>query len=174
MRRCTVALALLAVAACSPKADEKVDSTTAAAAVAAPNVANTKADEDSIRAISDRIGAAMSAHDTAAVRALYADDGVDFTPGMAPARGSAALVKEYGDMFGGMKGLKATLAPADVIVSQSGDLAVSRSRYQLSWTDAKGKPASDHGNVVVAWKKVNGQWKIATSINASEVPMPGM
>jgi len=174
MRRCTAVLSLLLVAACAGKKADTVDSTTPPAAVAASSAANTKADEDTIRAISDRIAAAISAHDTAAVRALYADDGVDFTPGMAPARGTAALVKEYADMFGGMKNLKTTLAPTDVLVAQSGDVAVSRSGYQLAWTDAKGKPMTDHGNVVIGWKKVNGQWKVATSINASEVHAPGM
>src|SRR5690349_17049027 len=124
MRCRTAALALL-VAACSPKADEKVDSTTPPAAVAAAS-ASTRADEDSIRAIVVRIGTVMSARDTAAVATLYATDGVDFTPGMSPAQGRAALVKEYGDMFKAAKDLKFSVTPGDVTVAQSGDLAVSR------------------------------------------------
>jgi len=32
----------------------------------------------------------------------------------------------------------------------------------------------DHGNVIIAWKKVDGAWKVAASMNASDVPRPGM
>jgi uncharacterized protein (TIGR02246 family) len=169
MRCRTAALALLA-AACTPKADAKVDSTTAPAAAAS---ATTRADEDSIRAIVVRIGTVMSSHDTAAVAAVYATDGVDFTPGMAPAEGRAALVKEYADMFRAAKDLKFTVTPGDVMVAQSGDLAVSRASYEMTSTDPKGKSVTERGNVVLGWKKVNGQWKIAVSMNAPTAPAPG-
>jgi len=171
MRCRTAALALLAAAACSPDGDEKVDSTTPPAAVAAAP-ASTRADEDSIRAIVVRIGTVMSAKDTAAVAALYASDGVDFTPGLTPAQGRAALVKEYADMFHASKDLKFSVTPGDVMVAQSGDLAVSRASYEMTSTDAKGKPATERGNVVLGWKKVNGQWKIAVSMNAPSAPAP--
>jgi uncharacterized protein (TIGR02246 family) len=174
MRRRTAALALLALlvaAACAPEADDKVDSTTAPAAVAAASV-STKADEDSIRAIVVRIGTVMSAHDTAAVAALYAADAVDFTPGMSPAEGRTALVKEYADMFRAAKDLKFTVTPGDVMVAQAGDLAVSRASYEMTTTGANGKPATERGNVVLGWKKANGQWKIAVSMNAPTPPAP--
>lgn len=143
------------------------------AAVAAP-VANTKADEDSIQAMGARMMSAMSARDSAAIGALYAADGVDFTPGTPVAEGRDAVVKEYAGMFGTMKDLKIAMQPATVSVAQSGDMAMSRAAYDLTWTDAKGKPAKDHGHVLIGWKKVDGAWKIATSMNASDVTTPGM
>jgi uncharacterized protein (TIGR02246 family) len=174
MRRLAAALAVAPLlAACAPKS-APADSTAAPAAVAAPAPADSRADEDSLRAISTRIVTAMTNHDTAAVAALYADDGVDFSPNTPPARGRAEVLKEYGAMFGSMKDLKLTMSPPDVIVARSGDLAVSRSPYEMTWTDAKGKPAKDNGNVLIAWKKVNGVWKVATSMNASAVPAPSM
>jgi len=171
--RCRTAAVALLVAACTPKADEKVDSTTAPAAVAAAS-ASTRADEDSIRAIVVRIGTVISARDTAAVAAIYSADGVDFTPGMSPAQGRAALVKEYGDIFRASKDLKSSVTPGDVWVAQSGDLAVSRASYEMTATDAKGKSATERGNVLLAWKKVNGQWKLAVSMNAPSAPARAM
>jgi uncharacterized protein (TIGR02246 family) len=169
MRRRTVALTLVVapLVACSKQAAEKTDTTTPPAAVAAPAV-NTKADEDSIRAIMSRLQTAMNAGDTSVVTAVYTDDAVDFTPGMAPAQGRAALAKEYAEIFGAMKGLKASFGTSDVMVSQSGDLAISHGSYQMSYTDAKGKPATERGNVIAGWKKVDGQWKMAASMNAPE------
>ena len=137
MRCRTAALALLVAAGCGADGDEKTDSTTPPAAAAG---ASTRADEDSIRAIVVRIGTVMSARDTAAVAAVYATDGVDFTPGMSPAEGRAALVKEYGDMFRAAKDLKFAVTPGDVLVAQSGDLAVSRASYEMTSTGANGRP----------------------------------
>ena len=172
-RLATVLLVVpLVVAACAPK-PQQTDSTTAPAAVAAP-AADTKADEDTIRAISSRVATAMTGHDTAAIAALYADDGVDFTPNNPPAHGRAGVVKEYAGMFGALKDMKLTMTPADVMVAQSSDLAVSHAAYDMTWTDAKGKAMKERGNVVIAWKKVGGAWKVATSMNAPEAPAPGM
>jgi hypothetical protein len=33
----------------------------------------------------------------------------------------------------------------------------------------KGKKIEDHGNYVTVWKKVDGQWKVLSDINSSEV-----
>ena len=87
MRRCLAALAL--VAACSTKEPEKVDTSTAPAAVAAAP-ANTKADEDSIHALSQRWLQAAASHDTAAIGALFAEDGLTYPPMQPAARGPAA------------------------------------------------------------------------------------
>lgn len=53
-------------------------------------------------------------------------------------------------------------------------MAVSHAPYEMTWTDAKGKAMKDRGNVLIAWKKVNGAWKVATSMNASDTPAPAM
>lgn len=55
------------------------------------------------------------------------------------------------------------------MVADGGDLAAERGTYQISWTGPKGKKMEDHGNYVTVWKKVSGQWKVLSDINASEV-----
>jgi uncharacterized protein (TIGR02246 family) len=175
MRRHPTALVLLAaVAACTAKKSDTVDSTTPPAAVAAPNVANTKADEDSIRAIGKRWNAMVVSKDTAGMGALFADDGAEFSPNTPVAKGPAAVTADFGAMFRIAKDFTLTFQPTDVTVSSAGDVAVERGTYQDSWTDPKGKKIADHGNYVTAWKKVNGQWKVYADMNASEVAPPGM
>ncbi len=178
MRRRTVALALLALsplAACASKGAEKVDSTTAPAAAAAPGAANTKADEDSIKAIGERWKKMLAAHDTAGIGALFADDGMELSPSQPAAKGPAAVTKAWGGLSHFGKDVKLDFNATDLAVAQSGDVAVERGTYTMTWGDLKsGKAMNDHGNYVTAFKKVNGQWKVLADINASEVPMPGM
>jgi uncharacterized protein (TIGR02246 family) len=181
MRRRLSPLALLAapviaaaVASCVDKSAETVDSTTAPASVAAPNAASMKADEDSVRALSKRWSDMIAAHDTVAIGALFADDGAEFAPGFPSAKGPAAVTRSWAGLYKLGKDVKLTPTTSDITVSQSGDIAVERSTYQLTWTDAKGKAMSDHGNSVTVYKKVNGQWKVFADIAASEVPPPSM
>lgn len=174
MRPRTAALALLVaplVAACTANEAAIADTSTPPAAVAAPAAANTKADEDSIRALNVRWKQMLASKDTAGIGALFADDGAEFSPGMPPARGPAAVSRNYGGMFRMGKDVNLSFDAVDVAVAQSGDLAVERGTYRLSWTDDKGKAISDHGNYVTALKKVNGQWKVLADIVSTEVPM---
>ena len=169
-------LLVLLVACARKDADTRADSGAAApaAATATPEpAADTRADEDSIRAISKRWVQLVASRDTAAIGALFADDAVAFAPNAPAAKGPSAVAKSYGGLFRLGKDVKLTFEPSNVSVAQAGDMAVEHGTYQMSWVDAKGKTMKDHGNYVTAWKKVNGQWKVVADINASEVPMPG-
>jgi ketosteroid isomerase-like protein len=177
MRRRTAALALVVVpaaVACTGKPAEKVDTTTPPAAVAAPAVTNTKADEDSIRSLTKRWNDVVARHDTVGWGAMFADDGKSYAPNVPVASGPAGVTRSVGGFYRMGKDVKLTFATSDVSVGAAGDLAVERGTYQVSFTDAKGKAQTDHGNYVTAWKKVNGQWKALADINAPEVPAPGM
>lgn len=63
-------------------------------------------------------------------------------------------------------------AEEQAIRDDAGDLAAERGTYQASWTGPKGKKIEDRGNYVTVWKKVDGQWKVLSDINTSEVPGP--
>jgi len=171
-----LALVVLLAACARQDADAGADSgaaAPAAAAAASGAAADTRADEDSIRAISKRYLQLAATRDTAAIGALFAEDGMAFTPNTPAARGPSAVTKTYGGLYRIGKDVKLTFETTDVAVAQAGDMAVERGTYELSWVDAKGKAMKDHGNYVTAWKKVNGQWKILADINTSEVPISG-
>jgi ketosteroid isomerase-like protein len=163
------------LAACANKGAERVDSTTAPAAAAAPGAAvSTKADDDSIKAIGDRWKQMLAAHDSVGIGNLFAPDGGEYPPNEPAAKGPTAVAKSWAGLFKLGKDVKLDFNESDRVVAQSGDLAVERGTYTLTWTDPKGKAMKDHGNYVTAFRKVNGQWKVLADINASEVPMPGM
>ena len=68
-------------------------------------------------------------------------------------------------MDSGVKGAKLEV----VEVEGMGQTAVEVGRYALS--DAEGN-VLDHGNYVVIWRKVEGQWKLHRDIWNSNVPPP--
>jgi uncharacterized protein (TIGR02246 family) len=169
MRRSVTVVALLTLAACTPKAAETVDSTTAPAAAAATN---PKADEDSIRALSKRWLELSNSRDSVGIAGLFAADGYEFVSNAPAAKGPTDVAKALGPQFR-PKDFKTAFETLDVVVASSGDLAVERGTYRVTHTDAKGKPVDDHGNYVTTWKKVDGQWKVLHDISATEVPVPG-
>jgi ketosteroid isomerase-like protein len=173
------ALPLLVLLVACARKDDDVGADSGAVAPPAAGATSeatldTRADEDSIRAISKRWVQLVAARDTAAIGALFAEDGVEFAPNAPAAKGPGAVAKSWGGLYRIGKDVTLAFEPSDVAVAQAGDMAVERGTYQTSWVDAKGKAMKDHGNYVTAWRKVNGRWQVVADINASEVPMPGM
>lgn len=134
-----------------------------------PSAANKAADEAALRAIYQKLPAALMTADTAAFGALFLDDGVEIMPGAPPTQGPAAVTKEFAAALATMKNLNASVGDIVVTVSDAGDLAVVKAPYRMSFTDPKGKKAEDHGTTMTVFKKVNGQWKILYDTNISEV-----
>jgi ketosteroid isomerase-like protein len=85
-------------------------------------------------------------------------------------KGPDEVTKGVGAMLRNSKDFKLSFAPTTITVSDAGDMAAERGTYQASWTGSKGKKIEDHGNYVTVWKKVGGQWKVLSDINASDVP----
>ena len=135
-----------------------------------PAKTDKAADEASLRAIYQKMPSQLASADTAAVGALFTDDGVEIMPGMPPAVGREAVKKELATVVASMKNLKLSIGDAAVTVADAGDLAVVKAPYRMSYVDAKGKQAEDHGTTLTVFKKVNGQWKILIDTNISEVP----
>ena len=127
------------------------------------------ADEAAIRAIYQKMPEQLNTGNTAAVSALFADDGTEIMAGMPLTKGRDAVQKMMTTVFSSMKDLKLSVGASNVTVSDAGDLAVIEAPYQMSWTDAKGKKVDDHGTTMTIFKKVNGQWKILYDTNISEV-----
>lgn len=162
-----LAIALPLAAACGGSAGNGAQAGVAQAGAAAG--ADRAADEAALRAIYQKLPAQVVAGDTAAIGALFPDDGVEIMAGMPPAQGRAAVAKQFAAVFASMKNLNITFSDAVVTVAESGDLAVIKAPYQMSYADAKGKKASDHGTTMTVFKKINGQWKVLYDTNISEV-----
>lgn len=127
------------------------------------------ADEAALRAIYQKMPAQVMSGDTASMGAMFGSDGIELMPGAPPAQGSQAVNKEFASAFGMMKNINMSMGDITVTVADAGDLAVVRAPYHMTYTDAKGKKAEDHGSSLTVFHKVDGQWKILYDLNVSEV-----
>ncbi|MFL5494302.1 MAG: YybH family protein [Gemmatimonadales bacterium] len=139
------------------------------AAAAAPRV-DKNAEEQAIKDIGRKWEKMFADRDTSGIAALFADDGYEMPPNTKAMKGPEEIRKGTGAMVRTTKDLKLTFEPSTITVSDAGDLAAERGTYKLSFTGSRGKKIEDHGNYVTVWKKVDGQWKVLSDINSSEVP----
>ncbi len=155
--------------ACTPTDRAETIGDTAAGRMA---TVDTQADEDTIRAISDRWNQMMAARDTIGMAQLYADDGMAMPPNTKAMKGPDEVRSGVAAFLNAAKDLSLNWETADIDVAQAGDMAFERGTYKMSMTGPRGTKIDDHGNYVTVWKKVDGQWKVAADMNSSEVPMP--
>ncbi len=163
-----LALAFTSAACNQPRTTAMASDTTAAAAAAAPKV-DKQAEEQTIREIGRKWVAMFAAKDTSGMGALFADDGYEMPPNSKAMKGPDEVRKGTGEMLRTTKDFKLTFEPSTITVADAGDLAAERGTYKLSFTGPKAKKIEDHGNYVTVWKKVDGQWKVLSDINSSEV-----
>ena len=157
-------IAALALTACQPGAKRASDGDTSARS-------DTAADEQAIRGTVDRWLQLVKAKDAASISQLYTDDGA-VMPANAPiGKGPAAIQKTWASLLQ-TPGFDLTFAPEQIIVSQSGDMALDRGTYHLTVAPG-GKPQHDTGKYVVVWRKVGGTWKAAADIFNSDLPPGG-
>jgi uncharacterized protein (TIGR02246 family) len=128
-----------------------------------PPVVDLAAEEAAIRAADAAWMVAAGARDAAGEAAVMAEDGMAFREMSDPLSGPAAyqafLTKYYTDNPKAVS----TWATRSLQVAASGDLAVQTGSYTETGGGPKGDKES-HGNFVTVWKKVNGQWKVATDM----------
>jgi uncharacterized protein (TIGR02246 family) len=171
MQMVWLAASISVLAACGGSSSGASQSASGAVAQAGgPAKSDKAADEASLRAMYQKMPGQLMSADTAAIGALFADDGVEIMPGMPQTAGREAIKKEFASTFGSMRSLKLTIGDLAITVADAGDLAVVKAPYHTTFLDAKGKQTEDHGTTLTVFKKVNGQWKIVIDSNVSEVP----
>lgn len=126
--------------------------------------------EAAIRDINRRMEQAVATNNAAMAAELYASDAVFMPPNMPPARGHAAIRKHWDDMMQAPNA-SLSLAPMVIDVAASGDLANDVGTYTFSFAGDQGR-ITDRGKYMVRFKKVNGEWKIASDIFNSDLPIP--
>ena len=108
-------------------------------------------------------GEAFDAQDVDAIAALYTDDCVLMPPNTELGRGHDYVKQTFGGMIaagltGKLKTIEATAA---------GGVGYHAGTYTLYGPDGS---LADQGKFVEAWKKIDGQWKIAHDIFNSDLP----
>ncbi|HEY7636172.1 MAG TPA: nuclear transport factor 2 family protein [Gemmatimonadales bacterium] len=164
------ALGLLALALATGCTQTKSAAMTSDSTVSAAPKVDKQAEENTIREIGRKWEKMFADKDSSGIGQLFADDGYEMPPGTKAMKGPDEVTKGVGAMLRNSKDFKLSFAPTTITVSDAGDMAAERGTYQASWTGSKGKKIEDHGNYVTVWKKVGGQWKVLSDINASDVP----
>src|SRR5574338_764818 len=104
------------------------------------------ADERAIREHVDHWLELVKAKDASSIAQLYAEDGAVMPPNAPIGKGRAAIEKTWASMMQ-TPGFDLTFAPEEIIVSSSGDLALDRGTYRLTF-DSAGTSQTDIGKYV--------------------------
>ena len=168
----TKSLLLLSVAALLLSACQASEKPTNNTAEVNSNAAvDTGADEQAIRGHVSRWLQLVKAKDAAGIAALYAEDGAVMPPNTPIGKGRAAIQQTWASMMR-TPGFDLIIAPEQIIVSSSGDMALDRGTYSLTIAP-DGITQTDTGKYVVVWRKIGGEWKAAADIFNSDLPASG-
>jgi len=128
---------------------------------------------DAVRAADVAWEKAFSGRDTTAAVAAVEPNGSVMGPNAAIATGPEAIRALFAGFYA-LPGMTLHWQAVTVEAARSGELAYSRGTYELSFTDPKGKPATDHGKYATVWRKqADGTWKVVLDIFNSDMPAPG-
>ena len=143
---------------------------TACAKTASPPPAPDLAvEERAVRAADSAWLAAATARDAAGEAAPYADNGMAFRASAEPVAGPAAIREFVTKYYAANPKAVNSWQTRGIEVAPSGDFAVQTGTYTETNAGPKGDK-QNRGNFVTVWKKVNGQWKVATDIGQPLIP----
>jgi len=131
--------------------------------------ADTKSDEQAIRAVSKNWLELTKKHDSEGSAAVFAADGVSYSSNHEPYVGIAAIAKHYSEDLAQNPKQAVDWTTERVDVAASGDMAVEYGKFNVTGLGPDGK-GSDMGKYVTVYKKVNGAWKVAADIGTSTMP----
>ena len=101
--------------------------------------------------------------------AYYSDDAVVLPPNATRAAARETIRNVWKDLLA-TPGLVITWKPGRVQVGKSAEMAWVSGTYQLSMSDASGKPINDRGKYLEVWEKqADGNWKCAADIWNSDL-----
>jgi len=115
-----------------------------------------------IKALEQRLAAAVASRDVDAIMQAYVPDETLFVFDVIPPRqyvGAKAFRKDWGEFLAGLKGpLKYEVT--DVAVTTAGDVAYGHSIQRVVATDTKGQPVDLTTRVTDVYRKLKGKWVI--------------
>lgn len=137
---------------------------------ATTTISTRSAEEATLRSLDSEWSKVAGAKDVDKTASYYADDALILPPNMASIQGKQGARAMWQGMFS-VPGFGGGWKASKVEVAQSGDLAYVTGTYELSETDASGKPSTDKGKYLEVWKKqAGGNWKCAVDMFNSDLP----
>jgi len=160
---------LVAFAAVADRAAAQAAGATAATAGAATRApADHRADEQAIRALSQRWLAAARSRDVDGIMAAFASDAAAVYGGRLLTGAGAIRAQQEADIAAFAKerpGYTPSWETTGVEVAQGGDMAFESGTFDDSWNGGKGR---ERGHYLTVWRKVGGEWKVARDVAVPE------
>jgi ketosteroid isomerase-like protein len=160
MRFLPVALGI-AAAACSPDGTARTTNADRADTVTTTaSAGGVQAQEAAIREQETRWRNLISAHDTAAIKTFYTEDGIYSPQGRPAIRGREAITSRWAKEITS-PGFRLERTPLRIEVASSGDIATETGTYRV-WYTRDGKQRQETGTYMTAWRKDGGDWRITS------------
>jgi uncharacterized protein (TIGR02246 family) len=141
----------------------------AALAIATSTASGQSADARAIRALSDQWQRDMAARDVDKIMAIFAPDAVVMMSHAPLAKGTAAVRRVWSEAVN-TPGLDVRWTPTRIDVA-SPTVATEYGTYTETYDTPQGK-ASDAGNYVTIWHKIDGKWKVFLDAPNTTSPLP--
>ncbi len=140
----------------------------------ATTIADTRsADEATLKNLDADWSKAAGAKDVDKTASYYSDDALVLPPNMPAIQGKQQARGMWQGMFT-VPGFGGGWKVSKVEVARSGDIGYVTGTYELSETDANGKPVIDKGKYLEVWKKQpDGSWKCIVDMFNSDLPSAG-
>ena len=135
----------------------------------APAMMSQQKDEQAIRALGADWQRAIAAHDVDRIVAIHAPDAISMSSNSPLASGSSGIRTAYTGLVN-LPGVALAWVPTKIeIVSPT--VATETGTYTLAFDSPQGR-VNDAGNYSTIWRKVGGQWRVATDATVSTTPFP--
>ena len=138
-------------------------------AVLASAASGQTKDEQTIRALSEQWQRDVAAQNVDNIIANYAPDAVVMMSHIRPATGTPAIRGMWAEAVK-TPGLKLKWTPTKIEVV-SPTVATEYGTYTESYDTPQGK-ATDAGDYVTIWRKINGKWRVALDAPVTSTPLP--
>jgi ketosteroid isomerase-like protein len=131
------------------------------------------ADEETLKNLDADWSKAAGAKDLDKTASYYSDDALILPPNMPAIHGKQGARAMWQGMFS-VPGFGGGWKVSKVEVARSGDMAYVTGSYELSESDAGGKPSTDKGKYLEVWKKqTDGSWKCIVDMFNSDLASVG-
>jgi uncharacterized protein (TIGR02246 family) len=121
--------------------------------------ADMDANAQALVKLDDEWSKAAATKDAGRVASFYAEDGIAYPPGEPAAVGREAAKKVWAEYFADPS-FTISWKTAHAEIAGSGDIGYTAGTYDASFKGPDGKPASEKGKYLTAWKKqADGTWK---------------
>lgn len=163
---------LLALSACTTKAEDPVDTGAGAAATATAAVADRTADAEAIRSLDQKWLKAAMEKNVDSLMTLYTPDAATLTQGQEPVTTAEARRTWYTN-FVNMSLTDAQMNTLGVEFSDDGTMAYDYGTYSGTITPPGAPAMKDRGAYLNVWRKTPTGWKLVAESSSSSLPMTG-